>query len=292
MISVKDRVPRYPGRVHLNPVSGNMFDLTRADDPTDPGSPLNRRMMQLLQADIRTLPVSSGQTIAAGDVVDVVGGAITKAGTPSQAIALQPGIVGQSIDIIMDGVAELSGITAGTKITSNGVQGYAPQDGWLWVKPEWDKGQRHKLKEITTTVSSSTVNIDLSGINWADYLQTEIYITASFSDIPFVRVRFNGKSGDTDYKTWAGTGQGNDSAYICGTTVGDSGKGGMKITIPCNVTSVSVHCKGIGNSFSNTLGYVTAASGITFSNLNQMNLSPISGALPAGVKIAVYGVKK
>lgn len=59
--------------------------------------------------------------------------------TPSQTIALQSGTAGQSIDIIFDGVAELPGITAGTQITSAGVTGYAPQDGWLWVRPAWDK---------------------------------------------------------------------------------------------------------------------------------------------------------
>jgi hypothetical protein len=61
--------------------------------------------------------------------------------TSSQAIALQSGTSPQSIDIIFDGVAELPSITAGTQITSAGVQGYAPQDGWLWVKPEWDNAQ-------------------------------------------------------------------------------------------------------------------------------------------------------
>lgn len=86
---------------------------------------------------IRTYPVAAGQTIVAKDVVNVVSGAVTKAGTPSQAIALQSGTAGQSIDIIYDGVAELAGIAAGTQITSPGVQGYAPQAGWLWVKPHW-----------------------------------------------------------------------------------------------------------------------------------------------------------
>lgn len=39
-----DRVPTYPGRVVLTPVSGqaNTYDLTRADDPTEAGTPLNK----------------------------------------------------------------------------------------------------------------------------------------------------------------------------------------------------------------------------------------------------------
>mgnify|MGYP004700124981 CR=1 FL=1 len=41
---MKDRVPLYPGRVTLTPVSGqaNTYDLTRADSPTQEGTPLNK----------------------------------------------------------------------------------------------------------------------------------------------------------------------------------------------------------------------------------------------------------
>lgn len=41
---MKDRIPLYPGRVKLNPVSGqaNTYDLTRADQPTQEGTPLNK----------------------------------------------------------------------------------------------------------------------------------------------------------------------------------------------------------------------------------------------------------
>ena len=78
MISVKDRAPLHPGRVQLNPVTGqpNIFDLMRADSPTEVGTALNRRTMQLLQADIRTLPIATGNTVAAGDAVDVISGRV------------------------------------------------------------------------------------------------------------------------------------------------------------------------------------------------------------------------
>lgn len=41
---MKDRVSTYPGRVQLTPVSGqaNVYDLVRADQPTEPGMPLNK----------------------------------------------------------------------------------------------------------------------------------------------------------------------------------------------------------------------------------------------------------
>lgn len=41
---MKDRVPLYPGRVKLTPVSGqeNTYDMVRADSPTQDGTPLNK----------------------------------------------------------------------------------------------------------------------------------------------------------------------------------------------------------------------------------------------------------
>ena len=41
---MKDRVPRYPGRVKMTPVAGqvNTYDTVRADEPTQEGTPLNK----------------------------------------------------------------------------------------------------------------------------------------------------------------------------------------------------------------------------------------------------------
>ena len=40
----KDRIPLYPGRLQLMPVEGaaNLFYLTMADEPTEPGTPINK----------------------------------------------------------------------------------------------------------------------------------------------------------------------------------------------------------------------------------------------------------
>ena len=42
--NMQDRVSLYPGRVKLEPVAGqaNLYDLTRADQPTQEGTPLNK----------------------------------------------------------------------------------------------------------------------------------------------------------------------------------------------------------------------------------------------------------
>lgn len=41
---MKDRVPTYPGRIKLVPVSGqeNTYDMERADSPIQEGTPLNK----------------------------------------------------------------------------------------------------------------------------------------------------------------------------------------------------------------------------------------------------------
>ena len=43
---VKDRVPLYPGRVKMTPVSGqaNTYDMVRADQPTHEGTPINKAL--------------------------------------------------------------------------------------------------------------------------------------------------------------------------------------------------------------------------------------------------------
>lgn len=44
---MQDRVPRYPGRVKLTPVSGqaNTYDMVRADNPTQKGDPINKNTL-------------------------------------------------------------------------------------------------------------------------------------------------------------------------------------------------------------------------------------------------------
>lgn len=80
MIDVNDRVPLYPGRVKMTPVSGqaNVYDMVRADQPQKGGTPLNRNTFRKTQADIRAYPIATGNSVMAGDVVDVVNGEVTR----------------------------------------------------------------------------------------------------------------------------------------------------------------------------------------------------------------------
>lgn len=57
MVTFTDRVPTYPGRVVLTPVTGqtNTYDLTRADDPVVAGTPLNAALFQAFENDYNLL---------------------------------------------------------------------------------------------------------------------------------------------------------------------------------------------------------------------------------------------
>ncbi len=51
MIDIKDRIPTYPGRVRMIPVEGqpNTYDMVRADEPIEPGTPLNKALFDSMQ---------------------------------------------------------------------------------------------------------------------------------------------------------------------------------------------------------------------------------------------------
>lgn len=59
---MQDRSPKYPGRVKLLPVAGqgNIYDMTRADDPDDTGTPFNKRtMLQDSTSQFLNLPLAN-----------------------------------------------------------------------------------------------------------------------------------------------------------------------------------------------------------------------------------------
>ena len=79
MIEVKDRIPTYPGRVKLIPVAGqaNTYDLVRADEPIEEGTPINRALFQSLSEDLTALLqqvndrlFEMSQRVRAGDLED------------------------------------------------------------------------------------------------------------------------------------------------------------------------------------------------------------------------------
>lgn len=130
MISVQNRVPNpgQEGRVLITPETGAPFyaTLAMADGATQPGTPWNRLTGNLLQADIRSYPIASGQTVTAGQVVDIadapptvgqyvpgtiqmqnvpVGGFITRTenGVPQYYLVVHQGLPSDMYDASCDG---------------------------------------------------------------------------------------------------------------------------------------------------------------------------------------------
>ena len=54
MIEVRDRQSTYPGRVTMTPVPGmeNTYDMVRADEPLDEGTPINKVLFDSIRVDI------------------------------------------------------------------------------------------------------------------------------------------------------------------------------------------------------------------------------------------------
>lgn len=54
MIEVLDRIPTYPGRVKLIPVPGqaNTYDMVRADEPIEPGTPINKALFESIAVEM------------------------------------------------------------------------------------------------------------------------------------------------------------------------------------------------------------------------------------------------
>ena len=62
---VINRVPLYPGRVNLELVSGNVYDLTRADQPTQAGTAVNAALLNAIYGfdNIQTTFQSNGDIL-------------------------------------------------------------------------------------------------------------------------------------------------------------------------------------------------------------------------------------
>lgn len=67
MIEVIDRVPTYPGRVRMTPVAGqaNTYDMVRADDPIEPGTPINKVLFDSIGMDFVALQKSINDNLFA-----------------------------------------------------------------------------------------------------------------------------------------------------------------------------------------------------------------------------------
>lgn len=118
---MRDRVPTYPNRVKLTPVSGQsgVYDMERADSPTQEGTPLNRAT--LLSQDVQ-------QSLGLGDDA-----------TPNQALQVLHEKKASLSDRTM--VGDIYAETFAGQVAANGV-GQSPSSSLL---------RNSKLVSVETT---------------------------------------------------------------------------------------------------------------------------------------------
>lgn len=108
---MQNRVPTYPNRVRLTQVSGDIYDLTRADEPTEVGTPLNK------------------ETLLSDDAVSALTGAGLTLGddTPSEAFEAIAGVIGANMQTAKIEIVEYTGTgTYGASNPTNVVFSFDP----------------------------------------------------------------------------------------------------------------------------------------------------------------------
>ena len=88
---MQDRVSLYPGRVKLEPVAGqaNLYDLTRADQPTQEGTPLNKAnlLSDATAAAVKALLASQTEDPATpNEALNILTQAVDAAATKANAV--------------------------------------------------------------------------------------------------------------------------------------------------------------------------------------------------------------
>lgn len=134
---MKDRVPLYPGRVKLTPVSGqaNTYDMVRADEPTQEGTPLNKAS---LLTDATAALFGLGTDAVPNDALL----ALSEAAFLKKNVRAGSCSVGDIVKLSLNGV-ETEFIVVNQGIPGNATSTYdASCDGtWLLMKDIYTVGQ-------------------------------------------------------------------------------------------------------------------------------------------------------
>ena len=147
---MKDRIPLYPGRVTLTPVDGqeNTYDMARADQPTQEGTPLNKASL-LKDTTAATLGLSGDPT------VDDAFSAMSAVAMPTIQVSVKTG----STVIATNGTRTVTGTSADNLCTIR-----IPEYG-TWAVSATMNGESTKEKNITVdTTKLYTMALKYPGI--------------------------------------------------------------------------------------------------------------------------------
>ena len=152
LIPVEDRVSTYPGRIKLVPVSGqsNVYDMSRADEPVQEGTPLNKA---LLDQKAYTLTEDSVVYVSpAGSDADGDGSSIAPFATIQTALDSLPKLLGGHTATI-----NIANGTYEERIVVNGFSG-----GKLVVG---EVGRNVVIRGIVVS-NSNHVTFNISNVTW------------------------------------------------------------------------------------------------------------------------------
>lgn len=212
---MQDRVPMYPGRVRLMPVPGQdgLYDMVRADQPTQEGTPLNKAT---LLSDETAALYGLGQDAVPDDVFASI-------------VSMLDGNWYNIHVQLPDGTpvagAEVRGLTptVGTKVYTN-------RKGDAFGKSNTDSASIQVISPYYDFVSSNSISVPSTAkvTRYSVTLQAKA-LTYPFEIASSQKVRFSPKFGNVDMFLVGGGGSG----AICGgyTTCSTGGGGGFTQTV-------------------------------------------------------------
>ena len=136
---MQDRVPLYPGRVTLTPVAGqeNTFDMARADQPTQEGTPLNKAT---LLKDATAAKFGKDTGAVPDDVLDVLSKSVLEGTYPVVDVYAgqnwQKGSATGSVTSVnvYQIIQFVNGMFFSFPTEANAVYGIKSQDGKTWIQ--------------------------------------------------------------------------------------------------------------------------------------------------------------
>lgn len=161
-IEVIDRVPTYPGRVTMTPVSGqtNVYDMSRADSPVEEGTPINKALL-----DNKAYTLTESVTI----YVSTSGSDVTGDGTSTAPYA--------SVQKAVDSIPKnLGGYHAQIDIANGTYNERVTIDGYMGGRLTIGASGRTVVLRGISVMSSSGVRIQISNLTYsANYAGTLLY---------------------------------------------------------------------------------------------------------------------
>lgn len=220
--NIKNRVPAYPGRVKLLPVAGqaDTYTMTRADEPTEPGTAVNKALLDAIG--VHTLDYAKSGTVhgltglngaagviacqfkatagfAAGDSVTVDGAAYTIQLSNGKAAKKDLFVSGSIVSCILDTVGKTVNFKAGG--------GYVAGD----VIPKYDL-QPQLSASYTGSLTPSYVNANITSNVSVNRNGTVYGLYASSTAYDLVRIR---PGRDPEVKSLADHKAASYGGYVC-----------------------------------------------------------------------------